>query len=113
MLDSKGRVKITDFGLAKLLEQNAINFTLTSTNQVLGTLKYMAPEQIESPTTVDHRSDIYSLGVVFYELLTGELPLGRFDPPSMIAHKNQELDPVVMRTLEKTTEESFSNTQAT
>lgn len=109
MLDSKGRVKITDFGLAKLLERNAINFTLTSTNQVLGTLKYMAPEQIESPTTVDHRSDIYSLGVVFYELLTGELPLGRFDPPSMIAHKNQQLDPVVMRTLEKQPKNRFQH----
>lgn len=109
MLDSKGRVKITDFGLAKLLQRNAVNFTLTSTNQVLGTLKYMAPEQIESPTTVDHRSDIYSLGVVFYELLTGELPLGRFDPPSMIAHKNQQLDPVVMRTLEKQPKNRFQH----
>ncbi len=109
MLDSKGRVKITDFGLAKLLERNAINFTLTSTNQVLGTIKYMAPEQIESPNTVDHRSDIYSLGVVFYELLTGELPLGRFDPPSMIAHKNQQLDPVVMRTLEKQPKNRFQH----
>lgn len=101
LLDSKGRVKIADFGLAKLLERNAINFTLTSTNQVLGTVKYMAPEQIENPNMVDHRSDIYSLGVVFYELLTGELPLGRFDPPSAMVPANQPLDPVVMRTLEK------------
>ena len=101
MLDSKGRIKIADFGLAKLLERNAINFTLTSTNQVLGTVKYMAPEQIENPNAVDHRSDIYSLGVVFYELLTGELPLGRFDPPSATIQTNQPLDPVVMRTLEK------------
>ena len=101
MLDSRGRVKITDFGLAKLLERNAVNFTLTSTNQVLGTVKYMAPEQIENPNTVDHRSDIYSLGVVFYELLTGELPLGRFDPPSAVQANNLPLDPVVMRTLAK------------
>lgn len=109
ILDSKGRIKIADFGLAKLMENNAINFTLTSTNQVLGTVKYMAPEQIESPNQVDHRSDIYSLGVVFYELLTGELPLGRFDPPSFSVPSNGPLDPVVMRTLEKQPANRFQN----
>lgn len=109
MLDSRGRVKIADFGLAKLLERNAVNFTLTSTNQLLGTIKYMAPEQIENPNSVDHRSDIYSLGVVFYELLTGELPLGRFDPPSATVPTNRPLDPVVMRTLEKQPANRYQN----
>ena len=55
---------------------------LTGTQQVMGTPHYMAPEQMEKPPTVDHRADIYSLGVVFYEMLTGELPLGRFAAPS-------------------------------
>ena len=82
LLDGRGRVKIADFGLAKLLGRTPIEISLTATHQVLGTLRYMAPEQIERPMSVDHRADIYSLGVVLYELLTGELPLGRFALPS-------------------------------
>src|SRR2546423_3378140 len=82
LLDRLGRVKIADFGLAKMLGKSPENFTLTGTQQVMGTPRYMAPEQIEKPSSVDHRADIYSLGVVFYEMLTGELPMGRFQPPS-------------------------------
>jgi len=78
LIDTEGRVKIVDFGLAELRDENAVPFTLTQSGAKLGTLAYMAPEQIEKPAEVDHRADIYSLGVVFYEMLTGELPLGRF-----------------------------------
>ncbi len=101
LLGRQGSVKIADFGLAKLVQNDIGEQSLTGTLQVVGTRNYMAPEQIETPTRVDHRADIYSLGVVFYELLTGELPLGRFAAPSEKAHINARLDEVVMRALEK------------
>src|SRR5688572_17573959 len=96
-----GRVKIADFGLAKILAPSAAPDRLTRSAQAMGTPHYMAPEQIEHPLTVDHRADIYSLGVVLYELLTGELPLGRFAPPSSKVEIDVRLDEVVLRTLEK------------
>src|SRR5687768_17789024 len=78
LVDRKGRVKIADFGLSKLLAEGASgsaeDYLLTQPHDVMGTPRYMAPEQVETPAAVDHRSDIYSLGVVFYEMLTGELP---------------------------------------
>jgi hypothetical protein len=99
LVDSNGRVKIADFGLAKLAGPS--DLLLTGTQQVMGTPRYMAPEQIERPSSVDYRADIYALGVVLYELLTGELPLGRFTPPSHRARADARLDRVVLRALEK------------
>ena len=99
LVDQTGRVKIADFGLAKLAEAGGL--TLTHTRQAMGTPHYMAPEQWEKPNEVDHRADIYALGVVLYELLTGELPLGRFDLPSAKGKGNPRLDQVVLRALAK------------
>lgn len=101
LLDARGRVKIADFGIAKLVGDQATDFTLTASGARLGTPHYMAPEQIESPGEVDHRADIYSLGVVFYELLTGELPLGRFAVPSAKADLDARVDEIVLRALAK------------
>src|ERR1017187_4470740 len=101
LLDKKGRVKITDFGIAKMLGLTAGQAPLTGARDVVGTPHYMAPEQIERPQTVDHRADIYSLGVVFYEMLTGELPLGKFAPPSRKVQMDVRLDEVVLQALEK------------
>ena len=99
LLDQRGRVKIADFGLAKLATRSDHDFTLTGTHQVMGTPRYMAPEQMEGSRTVDHRADIYSLGVVFYEMLTGQVPAGHFDPPSKRTPVDDRLDQVVMRAL--------------
>ena len=101
LLDKKGRVKIADFGIAKLIGQTVPDTALTGAGDVVGTAHYMAPEQREKPLTVDHRADIFSLGVVFYELLTGELPIGKFAPPSHVAQVDVRLDEVVVRALQK------------
>ncbi len=101
LLDRKGRVKIADFGLAKLTGADNPAHMLTMTNMVMGTPHYMAPEQVENPKSVDHRADIYSMGVVFYEMLTGELPIGRFELPSKKVQIDVRLDEVVLKSLEK------------
>ncbi|MBL8816337.1 MAG: serine/threonine protein kinase [Planctomyces sp.] len=100
LLTKEGVVKIADFGLAKLAGTTD-HTPLTGTWQIMGTPHYMAPEQFEKPSTVDHRADIYSLGVVIYEMLTGELPIGRFRLPSEKADVTTRLDDVVMKSLDK------------
>lgn len=99
LLDASGRVKIADFGIAKLLGEKRPAVTLTATGSAIGSPHYMAPEQLEEPEQVDHRADIYSLGVVFYEMLTGELPLGRFAPPSERVELDRRVDEIVLRAL--------------
>lgn len=101
LLDTKGRIKIADFGIAKLLDDRGADLLLTQSGAKLGTAPYMAPEQIEQPSSVDHRADIYSLGVVLYEMLTGELPLGRFAAPSEKSAVSGSIDEIVFRALEK------------
>ncbi len=101
LLDAHGRVRIVDFGVAKLVGEDARDITLTVPGARVGTPHYMAPEQVEKPSDVDHRADIYSLGVVLYELLTGELPLGRFAAPSAKAWLDARVDAIVLRALAK------------
>ena len=122
LLDRRGRVKVADFGLAKIVgaERSAEHCSassaagiaqaeqcsalLTDAGKVMGTPNYMAPEQIEHPADVDNRADIYALGVVFYQMLTGELPGKPIVPPSQSGGKVQidvRLDEVVLRALQK------------
>jgi serine/threonine protein kinase len=114
LLDRQGRVKVADFGLAKLVgaegESSAAggvapgSVVLTEAGKVMGTPQYMAPEQREHPAEVDHRVDIYSLGVVLYQMLTGELPGKRIEPPSHKVQVDVRIDEIVLRALERTPE---------
>ncbi|MCU0784975.1 MAG: protein kinase, partial [Verrucomicrobia bacterium] len=120
LMDRRGRVKVADFGLAKIVAAVCDRRTLSSqemsgsevsatadfteAGKIMGTPQYMSPEQIKAPGEVDHRADIYALGVVFYQMLTGELPGKRIEPPSKKVHIDVRLDEVVLRALEKNPE---------
>ena len=128
LLDRRGRVKVADFGLAKIVGPDAplspslstpgrgeggapasgegivSSTSLTDAGKVMGTPNYMAPEQVSHPADVDHRADIYALGVVFYQMLTGELPGKHLEPPSRKVQIDVRLDEVVLRALEKNPE---------
>ena len=134
LLDRRGRVKVADFGLAKIVGSSLtdpshtlpLNLVgtrstasvtpmgeggapapgegspvLTDASKVMGTPQYMSPEQIQTPGEVDHRADIYALGVVLYQMLTGELPGKKIEPPSKKVQIDVRLDEVVLRALEK------------
>jgi uncharacterized protein YndB with AHSA1/START domain/predicted Ser/Thr protein kinase len=99
LVDSRGRVRLVDFGLATLIGAEALARG-PHDERVVGTLRYMAPEQITMPEAVDHRADIFSTGVVFYEMLARELPGPDRVPPSQKAATDPRLDPIVLRALE-------------
>lgn len=109
LLDKRGQVKIADFGVAKIVAEGMTEAAgtaaapageLTEAGSTLGTPQYMAPEQIKNSAEVDHRADIYSLGVVFYQMLTGELPSGKIEAPSKKVLVDVRLDEIVLRALE-------------
>jgi serine/threonine protein kinase len=100
LVDSHGRVRLVDFGLATLFGPEAQR-RIADDDRVVGTLRYMAPEQISMPQAVDHRADIYSTGVVFYEMLARELPGPDRVPPSRKAATDPRFDPIVLRALER------------
>ncbi|MCZ6787554.1 MAG: protein kinase [Planctomycetota bacterium] len=103
-------VKVADFGLSRLLGPDE-QTRLTRTHLVLGTFEYMAPEQRERAREADERSDLFAVGVVLYEMLTGELPIGRFDLPSQRrpGHCDARIDKIVARSLEKDPERRYQS----
>ena len=109
LIDKAGTVKIADFGIAKIVgdSEQPEGTPRADGSMAHGTPDYAAPEQQDSTVATDHRADIYSLGVVLYEMLTGERPEQNFVPPSKRVQVNIRIDEIVLRALEKTPELRF------
>jgi serine/threonine protein kinase len=116
LLDRQGRVKVADFGIAKVVAavcdplrsgDTPVPENQTLAGKIIGTPQYMAPEQIEHPSEVDHRADIYALGVVFYQMLTGELPGKDLQAPSRKLQIDVRLDEIVLKALEKNPDQRY------
>ncbi|MFC1744685.1 serine/threonine protein kinase [Candidatus Riflebacteria bacterium] len=106
--DSKS-VKIMDFGLAGFIRKTSSQ-NLTATGAILGTFNYMAPEQRVQSKYVDFRADIYSLGVIFYEMLLSELPLGLIRLPSDVRPDlNPQYDEIILNCLAADPKERYEN----
>ncbi|MEQ8955794.1 MAG: protein kinase, partial [Gammaproteobacteria bacterium] len=100
LVDDDGNIKILDFGIAQFYEDRSKGHDVTSTGTIMGTYNYMSPEQRESSENVTIHSDLYSVGVVMYELFTGKLPVGCFpNPSSLNAAVEPQLDALILKCL--------------
>ncbi len=109
MVDANFQAKVVDFGIAAL-QATSDERRLTVAGGTMGTLDYMAPEQLSDAKSVDARADIYSSGVVLYEMLTGKLPRGAFSPPSVVVSGLSEAwDTVVMKALAPERKDRFAS----
>src|SRR5437763_1128205 len=124
---SRGRVVVTDFGIAKALSSTTGSATLTATGVAIGTPHYMSPEQAAGDREIDGRADIYTLGVVSYQMLAGELPFQAPTVPGILMKHITERAPLVtercndcpddlaacvMRSLEKDPEDRWPTADA-
>ncbi|MBX3210998.1 MAG: protein kinase [Labilithrix sp.] len=122
--DGSSLVKVLDFGISKLEKPTRDSPSLTDTHEVFGSPAYMPPEQIRSAKSVDYRADVWALGVILHELLTGELPFEgetsaallaaiAADVPRAVRSRrldvSPELDAIVRRCLEKKPADRFSS----
>ena|GEM_PF-2404861 len=114
LFDDAGRARLLDFGLSRIVRGEAAEdlSRLTRTNVILGTYEYMAPEQ-RLGKSVDERADLYALGVILYEMLTGALPLGRFEAASVLRPGvPAALDPIIHRALAPAPKDRFPSAVA-
>ncbi len=110
MLDKRGRVKVADFGLAKTVSEGAT--MLTETNVAMGTPDFMAPETFHPGIKIDARADIYAVGVMLCQMLTGSLPRGRFESPSdLVPQMDVRFDAIVDKAMCTDRELRYSSAQ--
>jgi serine/threonine-protein kinase len=105
LVDGAGRVKMTDFGIARLTRPDSRGWTVTAPDEAFGTPLYMAPEAREGAAP-DPRMDVYALGVVLYEMAMGRAPEGAFDPPPAA------LEPVIRKALATSPEKRYPSIEA-
>ncbi len=110
LISREGEVKVGDFGLAKLIDRHQ-GKVVTQTQVSMGTPDYAAPEALEAGAGVDRRTDVYSLGVLFYELLTGKVPRGAWRPPSAHADIDRRLDAIVVKALQPDPRHRYQSAQ--
>jgi len=112
LIGPEGRAHVADFGLARLVGEHVQDTAMTMTNVGMGTRGYMAPEQMISARDVDHRVDIYSTGVILYELIARQLPMGAFSPPSGIRPEFMyNFDDVVTKALQPKPGDRFDSAE--
>ena len=119
MIDPEGKVKLMDFGIAKNTDANSAEYTQTGTGMQMGTPMYMSPEQVKSTKEVTIASDIYSLGVVLWQMVTGEKPydtktLSTFELQLKIVQEelpksNTHWDAIIGKATTKKIEERFES----
>ena len=110
LLARDGAVKLVDFGVARFETPDG---TLTHTDAVLGTFNYMAPEQRLRARAVDHRADLFALGVIVYRALTGTLPIGAYEKPSAVNRSvPRAYDTIVARLLATDPQKRFQDARA-
>ena len=108
LLNMKGQVKVADFGLAKIEELGSHG--LTKTGYAMGTPDFVAPEALTLGTAIDGRADIYAVGVMLYQMLTGNIPRGAFKPAFvLVPGLDPRYDPIIQKAMQHDREERYQS----